>query len=493
MAKRVCIVGAGPGDPGLLTRHAWETLQQAEVIVYDRLVGEAVVSLFPPEAECIDVGKAPGNHPVPQEAICELLKKKAQEGKRVVRLKGGDPFIFGRGGEEALFLLQEGIEVEVIPGMSAALAVPALAGIPLTHRGMSSGFLVISGHDLSHLDWELLVRFSGTLVVLMAAKNLGVLVGELLRRGKPADLPAAVIMEGTTARQRTVLGHLGDIAEKTETEGLQNPLVLVVGEVVTLSTQLNFRERRPLFGKRLLFTGTTAETFTFPTLTDLGVEVLRYPTVCIDFVAESLKEAYHLLPESQLIILSSKNAVKAFQELISGYRLDLRKLQAVKIAVVGRKTAQALAAMGLFPDYCPSSFTTSALLEMLPEGDGTRALILTSQIGGEELIRGLEGKGYLVRKIAAYRSLPNWGIKDRMEKVLQRGVDAAVFTSPSSFRYLEAMFPQVDSFFQETAVLAIGPSTADYIGKRGLPVMDLPEEHTLEGIEKLLRERWVGA
>ena len=489
MGKRVSIVGAGPGDPGLLTRRAWETLRQAEVIVYDRLVGEAVMALFPPEAECIDVGKEPGNHPVPQQTICELLKKKAQEGKRVVRLKGGDPFVFGRGGEEALFLLQEGIEVEVIPGLSAALAVPALAGIPLTHRGMSSAFLVVSGHDLSILDWELLVRFSGTLVVLMGAKNLSVLVGELLRWGKPADLPAAVIMEGTTAQQKTVLGCLGDIAEKAA--DLQNPLVLVVGEVVTLSGRLNFRERRPLFGKRLLFTGTTGESFTFPALAELGVEVLHYPTVCIDFVAESRKEAHQLLPESQLLILSSKNAVRAFQELVSGYRLDLRKLQAVKIAVVGRKTAQALAAMGLFPDYCPSSFTASALLEVLPEGDGARALLLTSQIGGEELIKGLEGKGYLVRKIVAYRSLPNWGVKDRLEKVLQRGVDAAVFTSPSSFRYLEAMFPQVASLLRDVTVLAIGPSTASYIGRRGLPVMDLPEEYTLEGIERLLRERWM--
>lgn len=490
MGKKVYIVGAGPGDPGFLTRRALEVLQEAEVIIYDRLVGEGIMALFPPDAECIDVGKEPGSHPVPQRAIEELLREKAREGKRVVRLKGGDPYVFGRGGEEALFLLQEGVEVEVVPGVSSALAVPALAGIPLTHRGMSASFMVVSGHDLEKLNWEVLVRFSGTLVVLMGARNLGMFIEELRKRGKPAHLPVALIMEGATAKQRVLLGTLGDIADRAEQSGFRNPLVLVLGEAVFLREKLALWERRPLFGKRLLITGTTRESFAFPLLGELGVEILHYPTVHIKFFPEALSALYHRIAECRILLLSSKNAVWAFREMLRTYRVDARYFQGVSFVVVGRKTARELESIGIFPDYLPSSFTVSALSEVLPPGKGELALILTSQIGGEEGERMLAERGYRAERIALYRSLPHWRVKDWIRGALQQGIDAAVFTSPSSFSYLEEMLEGSRELLAGVLLVAIGPTTARFMEKRGFPAVDFPEEHTLEGVETFLLRRW---
>ncbi|MEN3186892.1 MAG: uroporphyrinogen-III C-methyltransferase [Atribacterota bacterium] len=490
MKAKVYIVGAGPGDPTLITRKAWEVLQNAEVIVYDRLVGEAIVSLFPHGAECIDVGKEPENHPFPQEAIQELLKKKAQEGKRVVRLKGGDPFIFGRGGEEVLSLIREGIEVEVVPGLSSALAVPALAGIPLTHRGVSTSFMVVSGHDPENLEWEAMARFSGTIVVLMGAKNLRTLTEGFQKWGKPTSLPASLIMEGATTRQRVLVGTLGDIAEKAERAGFRNPLVLVVGEVVSLREYLSFWEKRPLFGKRILVTGTTMDSFAFPSLSTLGAEVFRYPTVRIEFDHQSLEELYQKVPSCHLLFFSSKNAVMAFRSFMQSYRFDMRNLVGISLAAVGRKTAQELESMSLYPDYLPSSFTASALSEVLPEGRGKLALILTSQIGGEEGSKVLAEKGYRTEKIALYRSLPNWEVKDRIRVVLRSGVDAVVFSSPSSFQYLEEMLEESRALLNGVYLVAIGPTTARFIHRRGFHVVDLPEEYTLEGVEKALLARW---
>lgn len=491
VGKKVYLVGAGPGNPGLLTRRAWELLQRADVIVYDRLVGEGIISSFPLHAECIDVGKEPGDHPIPQEQIHELLFSKAMEGKTVVRLKGGDPFIFGRGGEEALFLARRGIEVEVVPGVSAALAVPALAGIPLTHRGVSTSFLVVSGHDPDRLPWEAIIRFPGTLVVLMGARNLPCIVERLLVGGMRADRPAALVMEGSTAWQKTLVGNLGNIGEKAQKEGFLNPLVFIVGEVVALHQDLAFFEHRPLLGKRLLFTGTTTESFAFPVLTELGVEILHYPTVRIEFSPEALREARESIAECDVLLLSSKNAVAAFREMVQRFHLDLRFLGKVKIAVVGRKTAQDLASMGIFPDYCPPSFTILHLLEMLPEGKGGKALVFTSQLGGEEAMCGLTQKGYRVQRVSVYQSLPNWQVQDGIRRALKRGVDAIVFTSPSSFRYFEACLRGDWKCPAETLLIAIGPTTARFIEKQGFQSISFPEEHTLEGIEAFLQERWM--
>ncbi|MGC8777121.1 MAG: uroporphyrinogen-III C-methyltransferase, partial [Candidatus Caldatribacteriaceae bacterium] len=478
VGKKVYIVGAGPGDPGLLTRRAWELVQRAEVIVYDRLVGEGIVALFPEGAECIYVGKEPGNHPVPQEEIHEILRARAEEGKMVVRLKGGDPFIFGRGGEEALFLVREGFEVEVVPGVSSALAVPALAGIPLTHRGVSSSFLVVSGNDFSILPWETMASFSGTLVVLMGARNLSSIVEKLLAMGVRKDLPVALVMEGSTARQRTLVGTLSNIAVKAQEAGFANPLIFVAGEVVNLHQTLTFLEHRPLFGRRLLFTGTTMESFSFPVLAELGVEVLHYPTVRIELCPEALEEAWKALPGCQILLLSSKNAVAAFREMARRFRLDLRHLAGLKIAVVGKKTAQELASMGLFPDYCPSSFTVRHLLALFPKGKGERVLLLTSQIGGEEALQGFTEKGYVVQKVSVYRNVPNLGVREGIRSALENGVDAVVFTSPSSFHSLEACLGGNLEMLARTLLVSIGPTTARFIAQRGLQSVSFPEEHT---------------
>ncbi|ADL07102.1 uroporphyrinogen-III C-methyltransferase; uroporphyrinogen-III synthase [Thermosediminibacter oceani DSM 16646] len=499
---KVYLIGAGPGDPGLLTLKAVRVLKKADAVLYDRLMNREILTLARKDAELIDVGKAPDNHPVPQHRINEILLEKALKGMTVVRLKGGDPFVFGRGSEEALYLTERGVPVEVVPGVTSAIAVPAYAGVPVTHRGISSSFHVITGSDGcgERADWDSLSRLKGTLIFLMGVKNLESIVSNLLKYGKPADTPAAMIMWGATPAQKTVTGTLADIVRRVKEAGIKNPAVFVVGGTVGLWEYLNWFEGKPLHGRRILVTGTIdaekgqPEDGPFDFLEDAGAEVIHCPTVKIEFDYGETAGFLANAGDLNLLVFTSKNAVTAFAGAMRRMRLDLRRLGGATVAAVGRKTAERLEEVFIYPDLVPEEFTSKDLLEKIPAGGGGKrtAAVITSDIGGQELVGGLEARGYRVMKIAAYKNLPNYDVRERLIEELGKGVDAAVFTSPSSFYRMEQMVGKLPEKLKKVFIAAIGPTTAAAIEKTGLKVDVCPKEHTLEGLQKALLEKFVG-
>ncbi|MGB9809245.1 MAG: uroporphyrinogen-III C-methyltransferase, partial [Caldanaerobacter sp.] len=360
----VYIVGAGPGDIGLLTQKALEVIKKADVLVYDRLVNRKIIEMVKESAELIDVGKEPGVNKNPQEEINEILLKKAKEGKKVVRLKGGDPFIFGRGGEEAIYLLENGVSFEIVPGVSSFSAVPSYAGIPLTHRGVSSSFFVMSGHDLE-VDWQKIACLNTTLVFLMGISNLAEIAENLIEHGMAPETPSAVIMEGTTPRQRSVFAPLKDIARVAKEEGIKNPAVFVVGKVVELKDKLSWYEKKRLFGKRILITRPKEQAYEMEkALKEEGAEVLVIPTIKIINQKENIREFLNCIEKFNHTVFTSSNAVLSFMEGVRENRYDLRRLK-TKIVAIGEKTAKALENFNIYPDLVPEKYTSEDLEEVL--------------------------------------------------------------------------------------------------------------------------------
>ncbi|KXG77755.1 Uroporphyrinogen-III C-methyltransferase [Fervidicola ferrireducens] len=492
MAGKVYLVGAGPGDAGLLTLRGKELLKKADVVLYDRLVNPEILKFAREDAELIDVGKSPGEIPVPQDEINKLLFEKARENRLVVRLKGGDPFVFGRGSEEALYLAERKIPVEIVPGITSAVAVPAYAGIPVTCRGFCSSFHVFAGSEdvADKFDWKCISKLEGTLVFLMGVKNIDYIAKNLIENGKNPLTPSAMTMWGTTGMQKTVVSNLAKIAEKAQNAGIENPAVLVVGETVSLREYLNWFEKKPLFGKRILATGSGDD---FPLLKELGAQVISCPTIKIVFDFEESQKALDKMMDSDLVIFSSPNAVKSIVSAMRKAGFDVRNLARVTLAAVGKRTAEILKENLLFPEILPEKYTSGDFLKAIPPSKrGGRALVITSDIGGKELVKGLEDLGYEAVKVAAYRNLPNAGEKWRILKEAEMGFDAAVFTSPSTFMYLEQLIEDLSFLKGKTMIVSIGPTTAKAIEKRGLKVDLMPEENTLEGIEKALLELWMG-
>ncbi len=362
----VYLVGAGPGDPGLITQRGLELIRRADCVVYDYLANPALLQEADPRAEMIYVGKKGGDHTLPQAEINRLLVDRARAGKKVVRLKGGDPYLFGRGGEEAEELVQAGIPFEMVPGVSSALAVPAYAGIPLTHRRHASLVSLITGHEdptkpASAIPWEVLARSPGTLVFLMGVKNLPEISQQLLKHGKDPATPAAVIHRGTTLAQRTVVGTLADIAARVQEAGLTAPAIIVVGSVVELRPQLNWFETRPLWGKRILVTRTRRQASAFSALLrEYGALCLEAPTIEIgppDDEYEGLDQALHRLEEYQWLVFTSPNGVEAFFQRLFASGRDLRAVGRCRLAAIGVATAQVLKRCGLIADVIPQGFS----------------------------------------------------------------------------------------------------------------------------------------
>ena len=367
---KVYLVGAGPGDPGLLTLRGREVLERAEVVIYDYLANEEFLKYAPPRSEKIYVGKKGGDHTLSQQGINELLVEKGRE-KVVVRLKGGDPFVFGRGGEEAQVLVAEDIPFEVVPGVTAAISVPAYAGIPLSHRDITAGMAFVTGHErrdagTSKIAWDKIATGIGTLVFFMGVKNLPEICTNLVRHGRSSDTPVAVIRWGTTPAQQTVTGTLGDIVEKVREAGLKPPAITVVGEVVRLREELNWFESRPLFGKRIIVTRAREQASDFKAaLSDLGADCIEFPTIEIAPPPswEPLDTAVRNLSTYDWAIFTSVNGVKFFLERLKACRLDVRELKGVRLAAIGPRTAEALEDTGLTPDLVP--------LNTAPKGSST--------------------------------------------------------------------------------------------------------------------------
>ncbi|MBW1916886.1 MAG: uroporphyrinogen-III C-methyltransferase [Deltaproteobacteria bacterium] len=495
----VYLVGAGPGDPGLVTRRGLEVLQQADCVVYDYLANEGLLAAAPVEAEIIFVGKRGGDHTRSQNEINQLLVEKARAGMKVVRLKGGDPYIFGRGGEEAEELAQHRIPFEVVPGISSAVAVPAYAGIPLTHRRYASLVSFITGHEdpakpESAIPWEVLAQSPGTLVFLMGVKNLAEITRQLQTRGKSAQTPAAVIQRGTTPAQRTVTGTLEDIANLVQAAGLAPPAILVVGEVVQLRPQLNWFETRPLWGKRIVVTRSRDQASAFvKLLAEQGATCLEVPTIQIqppDSYAD-LDQALRQLSRYDWLILTSTNGVKAFMVRLFQSGQDVRALGSLKIAAIGAATAQALREYGLIADCVPTDYRAEGLVESLTPQirPGSMIVLPRAQVARELLPQELEKRGVLVHVVPAYKTVPAPGLPPEAEVLFQQSqVDVLTFTSSSTVTHFaalvgEARFPELAA---DTIIAAIGPITAQTLERYGLHAQIQPQNYTIPDLTRAI-------
>lgn len=499
---KVYLVGAGPGDPGLITVRGMECLRLADVVVYDALVNPALLRDARPEAELIYVGKSAGRHTMTQEAINALLVAKAQAGHVVTRLKGGDPFVFGRGGEEAEALQQAGIGFEIVPGVSSAIAAPAYAGIPVTHRSVAPAFMVITGHEdptkpAAQVDWQQVAQFGGTRVILMGVERLGTITAELRKHGCPADTPVAVIRWGTTPQQQTVTGTLETIAELAAQAGCKPPAVTVIGEVVRLRETLSWFERRPLLGRRIVVTRSRDQASDLvQQLSALGAEVWELPTIRIapPKSLAPLREAIRAIGEYDWLVFTSPNGVTAFfREFFRQYN-DVRDLGAVRIAVVGTATAAKLAELKLTVDLQPDEFTSAALLETFRQRvscENLKFLLPRGDLADEQLARGLEDLGGIVDDLDAYRTLPETEDRTgRRAQLLREGADVVTFTSSSTVRNFCQLVDvaALQRQFPALRFVSIGPQTTRAAIEQSVPIAAESPVHTIAGLVETVRK-----
>lgn len=490
---KVYLVGAGPGDPGLITQKGLDCLAKADVVVYDHLLDERILDAAPSGAEKIYAGKEAGRHSMKQDEINRFLVAKANEGKCAVRLKGGDPFVLGRGGEEAEALKERSIPFEVVPGITSAIAVPAYAGIPVTHRGLASSFAVITGHEDpkkagSSIDWEKAATSADTLVFLMGMKNLPLIVAELVTHGRPANTPAAVIQDGTRLGQKTVTGTLKDIVNKVKKAALKAPVVIVVGKVVELREKMAWFDNRPLAGKRVLVTRARRQASTLSRLlAERGAQPIELPTIDIQAVSDNKKldKAISSLDQYQWVLFTSVNGVEAFFKRLNNLKRDARALGNLKIGAIGPATAEAIRGCGIIADFVPGVFTGEGIIAGFKDLDvsGLRLLLPRADIADNELIKGLKGLGVTVDEIVAYRTVTPVGeIAKARELLLAGKIDIITFTSSSTVTNLVAAFEGDLSALSGVKIACIGPKTADTATKAGLKVDIIAGKQTITGL-----------
>lgn len=500
---KVFLVGAGPGDPGLLTLKGRDCLRRAQVLVYDRLVGENLLSLVPPEAEKIYVGKSPQKHTLRQEEINQLLVAKAREGKRVVRLKGGDPFVFGRGGEEAQALAREGIPFEVVPGVTAAVAAPAYAGIPVTHRGFASSLGIITGStdpatkEAPGLPWG---KISGleTLIFLMGMANLPTICQKLTENGCSPVTPVALIRWGTTPRQETLVGTLADIVSKAREAGFKSPAVIVVGEVVGLREQLNWFERQPLFGKRIVVTRPRDQAGGLvQKIEALGGEAIEFPTIEIAPPEDygPLDRALDKIREYQWLIFTSVNGVAGFFKRLYERGGEVRDLYGIKLATIGPRTREELEKWGVRVYCTPGEYRAEALAEVLgKEGiKGQKVLLPRAPGARRTLPESLEKMGAVVEEVPAYRTLPAKKGEEKLREALcRREVHGVTFTSSSTVRHFVETFCSLElpQLLKGVVVASLGPVTTATVRELGLEVTVEAESYTVDGLVAALQKYW---
>lgn len=491
----VYLVGAGPGDPGLLTVKAKELLERAEIVVYDYLADARILSLAPEGAERIYVGKSAGNHAMKQEDISALLAKLGQEGKMVVRLKGGDPYVFGRGGEEALTLLAAGIPFEIVPGVTSAIAVPAYAGIPVTHRGVAVSFAVVTGHEDptkgdSAVDWEHLATGVDTLIFLMGVENLPHITKKLIAYGRDVDTPAALIRWGTRPYQETLETTLGNAVADVAKAGLKPPAIFLVGEVARLREKLRWfddAKTHPLFGKRILVTRARAQASAFSSkLEALGAETIEMPVIKIESPSDGyakVRASIKHIHDYAWIIFTSTNGVEAFMRELKGAGMDSRALAAAKIAAIGESTEAKLCAYGIHADCVPREFRAEGILDELAdeEIEGKSILIPRAEEAREILPAILRERGAVVDVAPVYRTIAEMGGGDMVREALQAGdIDLITFTSSSTVKNLVEMLGGA-AWLQDVKTAAIGPVTADTIRSFGVEPAIVAETYTIDG------------
>jgi len=490
----VYLIGAGPGDPKLITLRGQECAARADVVVYDRLVSLKIVAQARPDAELIYVGKSPERHTLTQDEINRVLAEKAGEGKTVARLKGGDPFVFGRGGEEAEYLRELGIGFEVVPGITSAIAAPAYAGIPVTHRDFTSSFAVITGHEDptkidSSIAWDKLSTGSGTLVFLMGMENLGYIVSRLVDNGRSPNTPVALIRLGTRPEQEVLTGTLGDIGERAGGAGFKSPVVIIVGDVVSLREKLQWFEKRPLFGKRVLVTRTREQaSLLAAAVEELGGEAWEFPVIKIGPPSswELLDRALDSLQSYRWVVFTSANGVEQFLKRLTATGGDIRSLYGAKIGAIGPKTAECLQGFGLKVDYVPAEFRAEAVAEGLLRqiSAGDRVLLPRAEVAREVLPQLLADAGVRVDEVPVYRTVTGDGNVGRVLELLRhRLIHVVTFTSSSTVRNLVQMIGQENLPLLSGVTLAcIGPVTADTVRELGMEPSVVARTYTIDGL-----------
>ncbi len=490
------MVGAGPGDPKLLTLRGRECLAEAHVVLYDYLANPVLLDYAPAEAERIYVGRRGRGTYQDQAEVNRVMIERARSGKVVVRLKGGDPFVFGRGGEEAEAVAEAGLPFEVVPGVTSAVAVPAYAGIPVTHRTLASTVAFVTGHedpgkDSASLEWPRLATAHGTLVFLMGVKNLPAIVGHLLSEGKSARTPVALIRWGTKPGQHTIIGTLEDIVGQAEEVDMEPPALIVIGEVVRLRERLNWFETRPLFGRRILVTRAKEQA---AELSDLlrgqGAEPVEFPTIRIE-PPESWAEldgAIADLSRYRWLVFTSVNGVRPFMERLRHHGRDGRALAGLRLCCIGPRTAEELAGYGLRADLIPDEFQAEGLIKAMTAAGaaGQGVLIPRAAVAREILPRQLEALGAKVTVVTAYRTVLPSVDRDRLKDLLrQGGIQLITFTSSSTVRNFCGLFETVEEMNKligSSVVACIGPITADTARQQGMRVTVVAGENTIPAL-----------
>ncbi len=501
MKGRVSLVGAGPGDPGLLTLKAAKRLKEADLIIYDTLANPAHLKHAKATAETFCVGKDFRHRKISQEKVNRRIAEAARRGQNVVRLKGGDPYLFGRGGEEALYLADRKIPFEVVPGVTSATACAAYAGIPLTHREHNASVTFLTGHrahdeDLDSIDWKKAAALGGTLVIYMGFYNLAKIAAHLTRAGMPGRTPVAVVEWGTLPRQRCCAGTLESIAAVVNKAGLHAPCMIFIGDVVSLRERLNWFERLPLFGKRVLITRTTDRAgYLAKKLSDLGAEPIELPLIEVRPPASyaPMDRAIRDLGNFDWATFTSVYGVRSFFDRLAHLKKDSRSLSGLRVAAVGPETASELRRRGVLADLIPERFETRALVEAFSkrrsEMKNKKVLLLRADIAPPELEHSLRRLGAKPTRVTAYRTrLPQRAAGD-LRKVLDRGVDAVTFTSSSTARHFVKALgkTRLRKLPKRIFLASIGPVTSAEMRSLGLKPAAQADPYTIEGLLSVLR------
>ena len=494
---KVYLVGAGPGDPGLLTRKGEQMLSVADIVVYDRLLDPFLLELAP-NANTVFVGKERGRQALRQSEINDLLVSEGLAGKTVVRLKGGDPFVFGRGGEEAQALAAAGVPFEVVPGVTSAVAAAAYAGIPVTHRGVATSVTIVTGSEdptkgETSTDWAALAKTGGTLVALMGWATLPGIAETLNANGMSADTPVALVQWGTWSRQRTVTGNLANIVERGRQAGISAPVVAVIGEVAGLREEIGWFDRRPLWGQCILVTRSrTQASRLIELLAGLGAEAVELPSIEIgplddygelDGVLTSTAGAPH-----RWVIFSSVNSVEYVWHRLRSMHMDARYFAGATVGAIGPATGLALRERGIEPDFVPERSVSEEVIAELSGLDwtGQQVLLPGSAIGRDALASGLANLGADVRQVAAYTNTRPVDVEERAREAFKAGIDVVTFTSSSTVRNLLDILGNDRRLLDESLIACIGPITAATANELGLTVDIVAAEHNVEGLADAL-------
>jgi uroporphyrinogen III methyltransferase/synthase len=495
----VYLVGAGPGDTGLLTLRGAELLKRADVVVYDALVNSELLELASKSAEIIYGGKRAKGPIVPQENLNRLLIDKAREGKTVVRLKGGDPYVFGRGGEEAVELADAGVSFEVVPGVSSFVAVPNYAGVPLTHRDFASKVTLITGHEdpskeQSKIDWAQVAKTPGTKVVMMGTDRIGEIADTLIKNGMDSKTPVAITQWGTTDKQVSVNGPLSEIGKLAEKGGIGPPTVAVIGEVVNLREKLNWFERRPLFGKKVVVTRSRDQAGKLSDkLKELGAEVIEAPSIRIEAPTkrEDLVDALLELNAYDWLVFTSPNGVAQFFEYFFRQFHDMRDIGGARIAAVGPATANKLKELHLQVDLMPEEALGAKIAEEFAEFESVenlRICLLRAEVANGELPKALEAMGAIVDDIGCYRTVADGGDPAVEARIREGGADWLTFTSGSTVESFHSRIdlPALLKKFPQMKIASIGPETSRALEELKIKPTVEAEEHTIDGLVSAL-------